>query len=97
MLRSLPRERIYVLRYAVHECLSGGWHTIVVKTPRFPNYNVRARRGYIGRWAAPVSPNRVETVTRVSTYLCPLSASGSFLRWRRQGVPLVVRGSRMSI
>jgi VWFA-related protein len=42
-------RRSYVLQYTATGVALGGWHTIVVKTPRFPNYTVRARRGYLGR------------------------------------------------
>jgi hypothetical protein len=42
-------RRNYIVRYTATGVPLGGWHTVVVKTPRFPNYDVRARRGYVGR------------------------------------------------
>jgi hypothetical protein len=39
----------YVLTYTLKNVPPGGWHTVVVKTPKFPDYTVRARTGYFGR------------------------------------------------
>jgi len=39
----------YLLHYAVTGVPPGGWHTVVVRTPGFPEYDVRARTGYMGR------------------------------------------------
>ena len=42
-------KQSYVLQYTVTGVSTGGWHTVTVKTPRFPTYDVQARRGYMGR------------------------------------------------
>jgi VWFA-related protein len=42
-------RRSYILQYTATGVSLSGWHTIVVRTPRFPQYTVRARRGYLGR------------------------------------------------
>jgi hypothetical protein len=39
----------YVLRYTATGVLPGGWHTVSVRTPGFPTYEVRSRKGYMGR------------------------------------------------
>jgi VWFA-related protein len=39
----------YLLRYTATGAPPGGWHMVVVKTPGFPAYEVRARKGYMGR------------------------------------------------
>ena len=36
----------YVLRYVAHDVAREGWHEIKVTIPRFPAYDVRAKRGY---------------------------------------------------
>jgi hypothetical protein len=42
-------RRSYVLSYTVTGVPRGGWHSVTVRLPRFPNYEVRARAGYLGR------------------------------------------------
>jgi hypothetical protein len=39
----------YVLRYTVKGVPPGGWHTVSVRTPKFPQYTVQHRKGYMGR------------------------------------------------
>ncbi len=39
----------YVLTYTLKSVPPSGWHTVAVKTPKFPDYTVRARSGYMGR------------------------------------------------
>lgn len=39
----------YVLQYTVKGVPPGGWHTISVRTPKFPQYTVQHRKGYMGR------------------------------------------------
>jgi VWFA-related protein len=39
----------YILQYTATAVPSGGWHTVTVRTPRYPQYTVRARRGYMGQ------------------------------------------------
>lgn len=39
----------YLLRYTATGVALGGWHTVAVTLPRFPEYTVHARRGYWGR------------------------------------------------
>ncbi len=36
----------YVLRYTARGVAREGWHEITVTIPRFPSYEVRAKRGY---------------------------------------------------
>ena len=42
-------RRSYFLRYTVTGVPRDGWHAVAVTTPRFPDYEVRARPGYLGR------------------------------------------------
>jgi VWFA-related protein len=42
-------RRSYLLRYTLTGVPPGGWHDVIVKTPKFPDYQVRARKGYLGR------------------------------------------------
>ena len=39
----------YLLQYTLTGVPPHGWHDVVVRTPKFPNYTVRARKGYQGR------------------------------------------------
>jgi hypothetical protein len=39
----------YVLQYTVKGVPPGGWHTVSVRTPKFPQYTVQHRKGYMGR------------------------------------------------
>jgi len=39
----------YVLQYTARGVPTGGWHTISVRLPKFPQYVVQARKGYMGR------------------------------------------------
>jgi VWFA-related protein len=39
----------YVLQYTLTGVEAKGWHDVVVRTPKFPDYTVRARKGYQGR------------------------------------------------
>lgn len=39
----------YVLTYTLKKVPPGGWHAVIVKTPKFPEYTVRARTGYFGQ------------------------------------------------
>jgi VWFA-related protein len=42
-------RRRYILRYTVTGVPTGGWHTVEVRTPKFPTFVIRARKGYLGR------------------------------------------------
>ncbi len=39
----------YVLHYTLTGVPPTGWHTVTVKVPSHPDYDVRARSGYLGR------------------------------------------------
>lgn len=39
----------YLVRYSPASVVSGGWHQLEVRVPRFPNAEIRARRGYFAR------------------------------------------------
>ena len=39
----------YVLQYTAKGVPPSGWHTISVRTPKFPQYTVQHRKGYMGR------------------------------------------------
>jgi hypothetical protein len=43
----------YLLQYSPAGVAPGGWHELTVRVPRFPNYKIRARRGYFGGHNAP--------------------------------------------
>ncbi len=42
-------RRSYLLRYTATGVSPAGWHSVVVTTPKFPGYTIRARSGYLGR------------------------------------------------
>lgn len=42
-------RKSYLLQYTLIGVPAPGWHDVVVRTPKFPNYTVRAREGYQGR------------------------------------------------
>ncbi len=50
-LRSMLEDfrRSYRLQYTLTGVPPGGWHDVVVKVPRFPDFVVRARKGYAGQ------------------------------------------------
>jgi VWFA-related protein len=39
-------RRSYILRYAAEGVARDGWHDITVTTPKYPSYQLRARKGY---------------------------------------------------
>jgi hypothetical protein len=42
-------RKSYVLQYTLQGVPPSGWHEITVRLPRYPDYTVRARKGYLGR------------------------------------------------
>jgi hypothetical protein len=39
----------YILRYTATGVDPGGWHEVTVRVPAHPEYEIRARKGYLGR------------------------------------------------
>jgi hypothetical protein len=39
----------YILRYTATGVDPGGWHEVTVRVPEHPEYEIRARKGYLGR------------------------------------------------
>ena len=39
----------YLLQYVPTGVARGGWHDVTVTTPKFPDYKIQARKGYLGR------------------------------------------------